>query len=204
MTKNPAVAGIDRRTLVSGVAAISAGGALTTAAQAQTKATSPGLSFAVCGDLRPMMYLPYKDGNPDLAPPPPPPPRLSRLLAPPGVVRPSRLRAPPPPLPCPLLLVPSAFPPPPLPSVQHPFTLLAGPPLTYPARRRWREHGRHPTPVAPRPAPNDRRFRPLVSASSLLLPPPPSPPRPPLLASPVAPPSSLPSLRSPLRRPLPL
>ena len=54
MTKNPAVAGIDRRTLVSGVAAISAGGALTTAAQAQTKATSPGLSFAVCGDLRPI------------------------------------------------------------------------------------------------------------------------------------------------------
>jgi hypothetical protein len=66
MTKNAAVAGIDRRTLVSGVAAISAGGALTTAAQAQTKATSPGLSFAVCGDSRPMMYLPYKDGNPDL------------------------------------------------------------------------------------------------------------------------------------------
>ena len=66
MTKNAAVAGIDRRTLVSGVAAISAGRALTTAAQAQTKATSPGLSFAVCGDSRPMMYLPYKDGNPDL------------------------------------------------------------------------------------------------------------------------------------------
>jgi hypothetical protein len=66
MTKNAAVAGIDRRTLVSGVAAISAGGALTTAAQAQTKATSPGLSFAVCGDSRPMMYLPYTDGNPDL------------------------------------------------------------------------------------------------------------------------------------------
>ena len=58
--------GIDRRTLVSGVAAISAGGALTTAAQAQTKATSPGLSFAVCGDSRPMMYLPYQEGHPDL------------------------------------------------------------------------------------------------------------------------------------------
>ena len=64
--KNAAVAGIDRRTLVSGVAAISAGGALTTAAHAQTKPTSPGLSFAVCGDSRPMMYLPYKDGDPDL------------------------------------------------------------------------------------------------------------------------------------------
>ena len=67
MTKNCTVAGIDRRALVSGMAAVSAlGGALPTAAQAQTPAASGGFSFAACGDSRPMMYLPYKDGHPDL------------------------------------------------------------------------------------------------------------------------------------------
>ena len=51
MTKNSAVAGIDRRALVSGMAAVSAlGGALPTAAQAQTPAASGGFSFAACGD----------------------------------------------------------------------------------------------------------------------------------------------------------
>ena len=53
--------------LVSGMAAVSALGAvLPTAAQAQTIAAGGGVSFAACGDSRPMMYLPYKDGNPDL------------------------------------------------------------------------------------------------------------------------------------------
>ena len=67
MTKNSASAGIDRRTLVSGMAAASAlGGVLSTTAQAQTTAAGGGFSFAACGDSRPMMYLPHKQGNPDL------------------------------------------------------------------------------------------------------------------------------------------
>jgi predicted phosphohydrolase len=67
MTKNSAVTGIDRRTLVSGMAAVSAlGAALPTSAQAQTTAASGGFSFAAYGDSRPMMYLPYQGDNPDL------------------------------------------------------------------------------------------------------------------------------------------
>jgi hypothetical protein len=67
MTKNSPGIGIDRRALVSAMAAASAlGGALPTAAQVQTTAASNGFSFAACGDSRPMMYLPYKNGNPDL------------------------------------------------------------------------------------------------------------------------------------------
>ena len=67
MTKNSPGIGIDRLALVSAMAAASAlGGALPTAAQVQTTAASKGFSFAACGDSRPMMYLPYKDGNPDL------------------------------------------------------------------------------------------------------------------------------------------
>jgi hypothetical protein len=67
MTQNSAVTGIDRRTLVSGMAAVSAlGAALPTSAQAQTTAASGGFSFAAYGDSRPMMYLPYQGDNPDL------------------------------------------------------------------------------------------------------------------------------------------
>ena len=67
MTKNSIATGIDRRTLISGMTAVSAlGGALSTAAQAQTTAASGAFSFAVCGDTRPMMYLPYNQGKPDL------------------------------------------------------------------------------------------------------------------------------------------
>src|SRR5262249_17902258 len=40
--------------------------ALPTAAPAQTTTASGGFFFAACGDSRPMMYLPYKDGKPDL------------------------------------------------------------------------------------------------------------------------------------------
>jgi hypothetical protein len=59
--------GIDRRALISGMTMASAlGGVLSTAAQAQTAAASGGFSFVACGDSRPMMYLPYKDGRPDL------------------------------------------------------------------------------------------------------------------------------------------
>jgi hypothetical protein len=67
MTKGFTISGIDRRTLLSGVAAASALGAtLPAAAQAQTATTGGGFSFAACGDSRPMMYLPYKDGKTDL------------------------------------------------------------------------------------------------------------------------------------------
>jgi hypothetical protein len=68
MTKDFTATSIDRRALLSGVAAASALGATLPAvaqAQAQTTASS-GFSFAACGDSRPMMYLPNKDGNPDL------------------------------------------------------------------------------------------------------------------------------------------
>ena len=59
--------GIDRRALISGMTAASAlGGVLSTAVQAQTAALNGGFSFAACGDSRPMMYLPSKDGRPDL------------------------------------------------------------------------------------------------------------------------------------------
>ncbi len=59
--------GIDRRALISGMTVASAlGGVLSTAVQAQTAAPNGGFSFAACGDSRPMMYLPSKDGRPDL------------------------------------------------------------------------------------------------------------------------------------------
>jgi hypothetical protein len=65
--QNRAAAGINRRALVSSIVAASAlSGALPTSAQAQTTAASSGFSFAACGDSRPMMYLPVKDGQPDL------------------------------------------------------------------------------------------------------------------------------------------
>jgi len=60
--------GIDRRALLSGMAALPAVSAslLPAAAHAQTAAAKGAFSFAACGDSRPMMYLPYKDGHPDL------------------------------------------------------------------------------------------------------------------------------------------
>jgi predicted phosphohydrolase len=67
MTKNSADTGIDRRTLVSGMAAVwASGAALPISAQAQTAAAGGGFSFAAYGDSRPMMYLPYQGDNPDL------------------------------------------------------------------------------------------------------------------------------------------
>ena len=67
MIKNSAVTGIDRRTLISGMAAVSAlGAALPTSAQAQRAPAGGGFSFAAYGDSRPMMYLPYQGDNPDL------------------------------------------------------------------------------------------------------------------------------------------
>lgn len=66
MTKNSVATGLDRRTLISGMTAVSLGGALSTAAKAQTTVASGAFSFAACGDSRPMMYLPYNEGKPDL------------------------------------------------------------------------------------------------------------------------------------------
>src|ERR1700746_2833175 len=67
MTKNSVASDIDRRALISGMKAVSAwAGALSTVARAQTTTAGGGFSFAACGDSRPMMYLPYRQGNPDL------------------------------------------------------------------------------------------------------------------------------------------
>ena len=63
----------DRRAVVGALAAVPALPSLfglfgPTPARAQTQTTSAGkgFSFAVYGDSRPMMYLPSKEGNPDL------------------------------------------------------------------------------------------------------------------------------------------
>src|SRR5215467_4128540 len=61
-------ADVGRRAVLSGVAVASAlgGGTISTTAHAQTPVAGAGFSFAACGDSRPMMYLPVKDGQPDL------------------------------------------------------------------------------------------------------------------------------------------
>ena len=63
----------DRRAVVGALAAVPVLPSLfglfgPTPARAQTQMTSAGkgFSFAVYGDSRPMMYLPSKEGNPDL------------------------------------------------------------------------------------------------------------------------------------------
>ena len=63
----------DRRAVVAALAAVPALPSLfglfgPTPARAQTQTTSAGkgFSFAAYGDSRPMMYLPSKEGNPDL------------------------------------------------------------------------------------------------------------------------------------------
>jgi hypothetical protein len=57
---------LDRRGLLTGMAAVPALSAawLPSVATAQTK--SGAFSFAACGDSRPMMYLPYREGQPEL------------------------------------------------------------------------------------------------------------------------------------------
>ena len=62
---------LDRRNILLAGTTFAAASALGSAtsvqtAQAQTTAASAGFSFAACGDTRPMMYLPFKEGNPDL------------------------------------------------------------------------------------------------------------------------------------------
>ena len=54
---------ISRRVLLSSMALLPALSGTPVTATAQQVS---GFSFAVYGDLRPMMYLPYKEGQPDL------------------------------------------------------------------------------------------------------------------------------------------
>jgi hypothetical protein len=58
--------GLNRRGLLSGLATLPLLSQLLAAKNAAAQQASPGFSFAVCGDSRPMMYLPVKDGRPDL------------------------------------------------------------------------------------------------------------------------------------------
>jgi hypothetical protein len=60
--------GVDRRTLLSSLAAVPALSLplLSSAAQAQSGSAQGGFSFAAVGDTRPMMYLPETAGEPDL------------------------------------------------------------------------------------------------------------------------------------------
>src|SRR5262249_21040744 len=58
--------GVNRRGLLSGLAMLPILPPLLAARKAAAQQAASGLSFAVYGDSRPMMYLPYKDGRPDL------------------------------------------------------------------------------------------------------------------------------------------
>ncbi|MEP9371286.1 metallophosphoesterase [Mesorhizobium sp. KR1-2] len=59
---------VDRRVLLAGfwMMPVLSGTLLSNMASAQSAATGNGFSFAAVGDTRPMMYLPNKDGQPDL------------------------------------------------------------------------------------------------------------------------------------------
>jgi len=58
--------GLNRRGLLSGLAMLPGLFSLLAGKNAVAQQASSGFSFAVCGDSRPMMYLPVKDGRPDL------------------------------------------------------------------------------------------------------------------------------------------
>ena len=59
--------GLNRRNLLSGLAMLPAAPTLLAAnAASAQQAPSAAFSFAVYGDSRPMMYLPYKEGQPEL------------------------------------------------------------------------------------------------------------------------------------------
>jgi len=68
MTQNANSPRLDRRGLLTGMAALPVLPAALQAGAAQAAETplSGAFSFAACGDSRPMMYLPYKEGRPDL------------------------------------------------------------------------------------------------------------------------------------------
>ena len=63
---NPTSSRISRGVLLSIVALLPALWLATATAQQAPSAPRSAFSFAVYGDSRPMMYLPYKDGRPDL------------------------------------------------------------------------------------------------------------------------------------------
>jgi hypothetical protein len=58
--------GLNRRGLLSCLAMLPVLSQLLGGKNAAAQQASAGFSFAVCGDSRPMMYLPVKDGRPDL------------------------------------------------------------------------------------------------------------------------------------------
>ena len=58
--------GISRRALLSTLALLPAFQPRAAMAQQAPSAASSAFSFAVYGNSRPMMYLPYKEGQPDL------------------------------------------------------------------------------------------------------------------------------------------
>ena len=58
--------GLNRRDLLSGFALLPMLSSLLAVKNAAAQQVNSGFSFAVCGDSRPMMYLPVKDGRPDL------------------------------------------------------------------------------------------------------------------------------------------
>ena len=58
--------GLNRRGLLSGLAMLPMVSSLVAVRNAAAQQTNSGFSFAVCGDSRPMMYLPVKEGHTDL------------------------------------------------------------------------------------------------------------------------------------------
>ena len=62
MSPNPAFSNVSRRVLLASGALLP----IAAPAIAQQASRSTGFSFVACGDTRPMMYLPYKEGQPDL------------------------------------------------------------------------------------------------------------------------------------------
>ena len=59
--------GLNRRGLLSGLGMLPMLSSLLAVKNAAAQQANSGFSFAVCGDSRPMMYLPVKDGRTDLA-----------------------------------------------------------------------------------------------------------------------------------------
>src|ERR1700741_3791238 len=58
--------GLNRGGLLSGLAMVPMVSSLVAARKAEAQQTNAGFAFLVCGDSRPMMYLPVKEGRTDL------------------------------------------------------------------------------------------------------------------------------------------
>src|SRR5215510_6425391 len=58
--------GLNRRGLLAGLAMLPTVSSLVAVKNATAQQTNSGFSFLVCGDSRPMMYLPVKEGRTDL------------------------------------------------------------------------------------------------------------------------------------------